>query len=108
MSDHDYCKLYVASEQSFEGLKLTVSAALQAPLEGRTVEGQFMSVDCFANKALGDGDGFLYWPYYLEIEISDGSDEIDFVGEIQNLIDYLKEGGMQIVASCDFEDELTA
>lgn len=108
MSDYDYCKLYVESEQSFEGLKSTVSAALAAPLEGRTVEGRFMSVDCFANKAHGDGDGFLYWPYYLEIEISDGSEEREFVKEIQNLIDYLRGEAMKIVASCDFEDELTA
>ena len=108
MSDRDYCKLYVKSDRSFEGLKSTVSAALEAPVEGRTVEGHSMSVDCFANKAHGDGDGFLYWPYYLEIEIYDGSDELEFVKEIQNLIDALKGEAIQIVASCDFEDELMA
>lgn len=108
MSDRDYCKLYVKSDRSFEGLKSTVSAALEAPVEGRTIEGHSMSVDCFVNKAQGDGDGFLYWPYYLEIEISDGSDELEFVQEIQNLIDALKGESMQIVASCDFEDELMA
>lgn len=108
MADHDYCKIYVDSDRSFNNLKSTISEFLGSPVEGRTIEGRFMAVDCFENNASGEGNGFLYWPYYLEIEISESANAKDFVIEIQSLINGLKLEEMKLTPSCDFEDELIA
>ncbi len=107
MSNYDYCKLYIETDRSFDELKLTISRILNSPLEGRTVRTCSMLVDCFKNNARRDqGEGFLYWPYYLEVEAVANSMGAEFVRNIQSLIDSLKLEAMRIVPSCDFEDRL--
>ena len=107
MPDHDYCKLYIRFDGSRDVLLSAVSSALAAPVEGRTVAGGSLVVDCLVNKGRRDGDDFVDWPHYLEIDRADGAGPTDFVRDVQRLIDALRAGAMQVVASCDFENQLT-
>ena len=108
MNEYDYCKLYVDSDLSFDELKSFIANFVNSPVQGRTIEGRSLIIDCFANKANDSAFGeFLSWPYYLEIDLSDGVADTEFVREVQNLIDALKFASMLVVPSCDFEDELS-
>lgn len=106
MTDHDYCKLYIRSDGTRDALLSAISAALGAPSRGWTVAAGSLLVDCLVNKGPRDGDDFVRWPHYLEIDRADGADAAAFVADVQRLIDALRAGAMQVVASCDFEDQL--
>lgn len=107
MKEYDYCKLYLESSISFDGIKGEIAMIFNSAVEGRTIESQSMLIDCFVNKAnVGDGEGFLNWPYYLEVEALEGVEGKEFVRNIQGLINALKARSMRVEASCDFEDEL--
>lgn len=107
MGEYDYCKLYVESDHSFDELKSAIANFMNSSVQGRTIEGRSLIIDCFVNKANDSAFGeFLSWPYYLEIDASDDVSGAGFVRAVQDLIDALKSASVQIVASCDFEDEL--
>lgn len=50
--------------------------------------------------------GFLYFPYYLEVNALKNIEYNVYLQQLKNLINFLRSKGFQVVAICDFEDEL--
>lgn len=48
---------------------------------------------------------FLYWRYYLDIELLN-VDEKQYIRNVAKLLRDLREHGMDVVIACDFEDEV--
>jgi hypothetical protein len=51
-------------------------------------------------------NGFLFFPYYLEVNALLHIDYDVYVQQLKNLIKFLRSKGMRVMPSCDFEDEL--
>jgi hypothetical protein len=107
---YDYCKLFIKSDISFSDLKNTVAQALALPIEGRTVETPSMIVDCFVNsdRDSAGNEGFLHWPFYLEIEAAVPPGGSRFISAVQAFINDLRSRSMRVAPSCDFEDQLAS
>jgi hypothetical protein len=76
----------------------------------RTIITSFGEVDVIENKAFYSDkkqhDNFLYYMYYLDIEPSIQSDEMEYIASIRKLLRQFKLQGTNVVAACDFESEL--
>jgi hypothetical protein len=51
-------------------------------------------------------DGFLYFPYSIELDIDDVIDRMQAAAEVNKILQYLWENSYSAIASCDFEDLL--
>ena len=47
-------------------------------------------------------DGFLYYPYLLDMEIT----ITNYVAITDTILDYLRQQGVEAVAACDYEAKL--
>ncbi|WP_423914663.1 hypothetical protein [Capnocytophaga gingivalis] len=47
-------------------------------------------------------DGFLYYLYLLDMEIT----TTDYVAITYTILDYLRQQGVEAVAACDYEEKL--
>lgn len=107
-----FCKVFVDCELD----KARLSEFIISKLEGRVdaweifTNSSVMSI-CInkdSNKKMSNDpvDGFLFYPYYLEIEPVNGVDQRDYISNITRLLQSLWEAGFCAVSACDFEDEL--
>lgn len=51
-------------------------------------------------------DAFLYYKYYIEIELKEDTDDRNYVLEVTDLLTKLWNADFKAIASCDFEDLL--
>ncbi|EDN67695.1 conserved hypothetical protein [Beggiatoa sp. PS] len=107
-----YCKVYVNTKMSQEMLLDFIANNFNGYIELRTVYSPFFEADVFKNedadplKAIFPDDGFLYYPYYLEIEPVDNIEQASYIAFIARLLSALWKMGAKAVAACDFEEEL--
>ncbi len=52
-------------------------------------------------------DGFLHFPFCLDVEPAANVDDDAYVGSVGRLLESLRAEGCRAVAACDFEDELS-
>lgn len=50
--------------------------------------------------------GFLFYPFCLDVEPSAQVDESAYIAGVANLLTVLRSHGCKAVAACDFEDQL--
>jgi hypothetical protein len=108
-----YCKVYVDSNLESSDFLASIADVIKGNVSLRTVSNDLLEVSVFSNKDYdrirsGEVDGFVFYPYYLEIE---PIDEVTVNSEvykmsIDNLLKVLWGMGADAVAACDFEDEL--
>lgn len=105
-----YCKIYVYTEMSKSELICHISNWINGKkLYVRSIISNVIEVDVFTNKdfdkkKLHDEDGFIYYPFYLEIESSEDYTDISiFINEVSLLLQNLWKDCKDAVASCDFE-----
>ncbi len=107
-----YCKIYVNTDMSEKMLLDFIARTINANIELRTVCGPFFEVDVIKNDdvdplhANEQYDGFLYYPYYLDVEPLDNTKRKFYIASISNLLTALWNIRTKAVAACDFEDEL--
>jgi hypothetical protein len=107
-----YCKIYVDTEMSKELFLDFIAKTINGEIELRTVCGSFFEVDVVNNQdaeplqAISRDDGFLFYPYYLDVEPFENINREDYVASIAMLLKALWDSGAKAVAACDFEDEL--
>ena len=51
---------------------------------------------------------FVYWKYYIEVEMSNETSENDFINKFNKFIVYLKAFCNGIIPSCDYEESLNS
>lgn len=109
-----YCKVFINTIQSIKELTEKISVCLHLEHDKFfSIEGDYFSVDVIKNKEFDEEkskefpDGFLYFPYFLDIDTSDCNKSSDYKKEIRKLLVFLWKEGYQVVASCDFENELS-
>lgn len=107
-----YCKVYLDAPGNTDELKKIVAEASRGSLTGRSVTTDVLQIDIFeniANTAHGGMNGFVTWPYYLEIEPIDSAvDGRAYIASLAELVRELKLMCCGVMPSCDFEDQLQA
>jgi len=102
-----YCTVYLDGRKTNSVMREALVAALGGEFEGRRLRFGALGVDLFDNSIRGEGEGFLYWPFYLEIEADpEPVDDASFVTAIRSLLGRLKAQGVRTTTACDFEDQL--
>ena len=108
-----YCKIFVNSKITIEQISNKISGLLDYKLvRNLSIESDFFSIDIFKNKEFDEEkakefpDGFLYFPYFLDVDIIDESREKEFKEIIKKIMFHLWSEECQLVVSCDFEHEL--
>lgn len=108
-----YCKIYVHTNKSIDELPKEIEKQISIKSDQfHSFENQFITLEILANKEYDKNkcyefpDGFLYFKYNLEIDCKITSKEIEYIEFISALMKFLWGLGMNLVASCDFEEFL--
>jgi hypothetical protein len=108
-----YAKMFVRWDGDAPALVQAVATLVDGQVNRRTVTGPVLDLDVQNNDdrdddlAACDPDGFLYFPYFLDIEpATPGADERDVVAAVSALLEGLAEAGAECVTAADYEDQL--
>ncbi len=112
MEEDLYCKIYIDSSCSKSELLDHISNMVQGKVSLRTIESKTMEIDVMDNDdydkdKASQGDGFVYYPYYLEIDAVEGVNSTTYIEAISNMLKGLQNFCAKAIASCDFEDKLS-
>lgn len=113
MEEDLYCKVYVDSRNEGGDLLAFIAGTVKGNISLRTVGNDLFEVAVFKNEDYDKNrttevGGFVFFPYYLEIEPVDESavSSEEYKSLIGDLLEALWGTGADAVAACDFEDEL--
>jgi len=113
MDEDLYCKVYVDSSNESSDFLAFIAKVVKGNISLRTVENDLLEITVFKNEdyekdKTTDVDGFVFFPYYLEIEPVDESSvsSEEYKSLIGDLLEALWDKGADAVAACDFEDKL--
>lgn len=108
-----YCKIYIDTALSEEVLVQKIVNFTQGDVYMRTVETDLMDIAIISSEDHNselkhEVAGFIYYPYYLEIDPTTKAEENSnsFITAISELLIFLKTFSEDIVPSCDYEQEL--
>lgn len=108
-----YCKIFINSPMLIEELTKKISDFLELKLDKfLSIESEFFTVDILKNKEFDEEkskdfpDGFLFFPYFLNIDSTENTEREKYIQMIGDLTIYLWGEKCQLVVSSDFEDDL--
>jgi hypothetical protein len=109
--ENGYCKMFVNAALTEDELLAQIAAILGASRESCWIRcAEFHACIWrngeFSAEKAGEEDGFLYWPYFLDIEPTAGTSDAAYVAKVKQLFKALRGRGYGVVAACDFEEEL--
>jgi hypothetical protein len=108
-----YCQIFIDTDQSRDAILHSLAEWSGGDVRFRTVIADLFEADVSKNKEFDEyrrhdkDDGFLFYPYYLDVEPKPNVAVAVYVDVIRRLVAFLKGRGMRVVAACDFEDLLT-
>jgi hypothetical protein len=109
---HLDCKIYVDTPVTADQLTRQIADVLSAKHDVNTVYTADQTLDIVENddfdatKRTDFPDGFLYFPYYVEIYARRDVPHQKQVDLVSALLTYFWAHGMAAVAACDYETEL--
>jgi hypothetical protein len=106
-----YCKIYVDTDQDRTWLLQQVAEQCLGVVAGRTVSAPELVVDISRNEDYDpvraqSSEGFVHFPYYLDVEPVDGIERTSYIDAVRNLLLGFSQSHIRAVAACDFENEL--
>ncbi|MBE9252212.1 1,4-dihydroxy-6-naphthoate synthase [Dolichospermum sp. LEGE 00240] len=107
-----YCKIYLDCDISLDELIRTIAALVHGRINRRSVLCAGYEIDARKNEDFDENlrcdypDGFLYYPYSIDIEPTEEILPILYKETIAKLLETFWDKNYQAVAACDFEDEL--
>lgn len=108
-----YCKLFINSSMSIGELAKDISEFFDLSLDKfLSIESEYFTVDILKNKEFDEEkskdipNGFLYFPYFLDIDSTEKTEKEKYIKMIGDLMLHLWDNKCQLVASSDFEELL--
>jgi hypothetical protein len=115
MSEDLGCTVYINSDKTRDELVLAIANIAGGNIRRRTIETPFIEIDVFENDDFDEqrmkstDNGFLFFPYYLEIgtpqDVIVDSVEYKFLVK-QLLVMVFEHGGSAVLMCCDYQEEL--
>jgi hypothetical protein len=108
-----YCKIYLDTDLSKDKVLELIAQITSGRSQMRTVSSAHCEIDVVLNEDFDDEkkreeeDGFLFYPYYLDVEPANGAVRERYVESIGQLLEGLWNSGCRAIAACDFESELS-
>ncbi|MEM7790420.1 MAG: hypothetical protein AAF546_03370 [Verrucomicrobiota bacterium] len=112
MSFEPYCRLYFQANVELSELLSKCAELLNGSLNGRTVQNALLYLTAKENDDFDEGrfrleKRFVFARYTAELEGLDlDVDEDKFVQVVCDLVSSLRDYGIQVAASCEFEDRV--
>ena len=107
------CRFFIYSDKEVEGLLLCLEELTSMTFDEEMTAKEFplyleLKYNLFYDKkkSLNFPDGFISYPYILEIECDDIEERPDYLHYLSNLLLAMWNSGLKVVASSDFEEEL--
>lgn len=106
-----YCKIFVNAPITRDSLIRKVAELAAGRSEMRIITSPMMEIYVDINdeydetKSRGE-DGFLYYPFCLDVEPAGNADDDAYISSVSRLLENLRAEGCQTAAACNFEDEL--
>jgi len=110
MSSPGYCELYINTDVSISRLTDAIIEATEGSLTNNYVEFPLGNVYVVVNTPSGcreDEFAFLQYRYLLEVNPLADNASSHYISEVRNLINHLKLIASDVVAACEFEDQLS-
>jgi len=106
-----YCKIFVNTDITRNDLIRKVAGFVAGQSEMSIITSPMLEIyvdvnDEYDKNKSDEEDGFLYFPFYLDVEPAADINDDAYVGAVGRLLDRLRAEGFRAVAACDFEDEL--
>jgi len=112
----EYCKISVdgvaTREELAAALAESTGGKLDSSLPSSEIATSWATIDVVRNSDYEASrrnewpDGFLFFPYFVEIYIGPGADLEGYRRNVGKLLQALWDRGLKAVAACDFEDQL--
>lgn len=107
-----YCKIFLSVDEDKTKLFNNILSVIPVTQSGIRsfknpfLEGALIKNDDFdLEKSSNLEDGFLYYPYYIDLDTESGFNQV-YLDQIIALMRYFKQQSISAVAACDFEEEL--
>jgi len=106
-----YCKIYVDADVNIDQLFASISEIMSGSVNFWTIITKFCEIDIKENEDFDSvkrnlQDGFVHFPFYLDIEPRFNITRSDYINSVAKLLKGIWQLNYNAVASCDFEDEL--
>lgn len=107
-----FCQVFVKTNKNEIELIHIINDFLKGEIRSRNIDSTHVSLSVIKNKNTGFNrmndpiDGFLYYPFYLEIEPSQPIRRAAYIHTVKGMIAFLREKDFIAIPSCNFEDEL--
>ncbi len=107
-----YCKILISTDVSEDVLLKKVASITSGRIDQWTVITEWSEIDVVSNDDFNETksgevpDGFLFYPYYIDMEPGKDVFREKYISEVGSLLKGLWEQGWKAVAACDFEHEL--
>ena len=107
-----YCKIYLNCDVSRDELIQSIATIVNGKINVSSILTPDCEIDVRKNEDFDENqcyeypDGFLYYPYYLDIEPTEEIASIFYKQTITRLLEAFWAEKSQAVAACDFEEEL--
>lgn len=111
-TDNFYCKIFLNAKISKKDLIRSVADTGKFFVENSSLSNHTIAIDIEDNEdfnskvILEKKDEFLYYPYYLDVFKHESEDYLSYLGTLKDLIEHLRSIGFDVVAACDFEEDL--
>ena len=107
----DYCKIFVDFSESRDVLSKAIQRVVGGTVQQRTVVSEICEVDVIRNEDFDESkrdsnDGFIYFPYYLDITKVDAASKGAFLDHLKKLLHHFWSTKVRAVPACSFEVEL--
>jgi hypothetical protein len=106
-----FCKIYILASLSKQALFEMLIELTEGHPVGGAIEMPWGIIDLLKNDEvdltkISGSDGFLFFPYFLDIEVAPDVDREIYIKEIGSILVALWDKKVGAVAACDFETEL--
>ncbi|SSY80814.1 hypothetical protein [Alysiella crassa] len=103
-----FCKLFIDYPQNIAQLASLIELFFKQKLDKqRYLDTTIFSLSLLKNKEFQPkSDDFLFFPIIIEVDLLNEQYHREYIEQIILLLNYLNTFNIQIIAACDFENEL--
>ena len=113
MYDDYTCRLYIESDRSLEEITNTIKNFTDGSKSNKTILTDMFEIDVEesldADKEYIDKeDGFLFYRFNVYVEPNSDDEYKKYIKSLSKLISDLRTNGARVVASCEFEQDISS